>query len=132
MIELSDRALALLRAPLLAHLATLNEDGAIQVTPLWIHEEDGRPVFNTRAGRVKDRNLLRDPRCTIEIVSAEDDEVYLEVRGSAVERVADHDHAHADELAIKYTGEVFREHGPGEERVKWYITPERALGPASR
>jgi PPOX class probable F420-dependent enzyme len=132
MIELSDQAIALLREPLLAHLATINRDGSIQVTPLWIDVEDGRPVFNTAAGRVKDRNLLRDPRCTIEIVSAADDEIYLEVRGRAVERVVDHDHVHADEVAVKYTGEAFRDLGPDEERIKWYVEPERALGPASR
>jgi PPOX class probable F420-dependent enzyme len=131
--ELSPGAIRLLQAPLLAHLATLNKDGSIQVTPLWIGVENGLVVLNTAAGRVKDRNLIRDPRCTIEITdTAGDDEYYVEIRGLAENREIDTDHVHADEISITYTGEVFRNLEPDEVRVKWYIRPERVLGPAAR
>ncbi len=131
MIELPPGAIALLEAPLIAHLATLNRDGSIQVTPLWIHVEDGYAVFNTAAGRVKDRNLQRDPHCTIEITSDEDNEHYVEIRGLAERREDDEAAVHADELAFKYEGEPFRDLEPGERRVKWYIAPQRVLGPAA-
>jgi PPOX class probable F420-dependent enzyme len=131
MVELSPGTVALLEAPLLAHLATFNSDGTIQVTPLWVHAEDGYVVINTAAGRVKDRNLLRDPRCTIELTSAEDDEQYAEIRGRAERRETEGAEEHADELAHKYVGEPFPS-TPGEQRVKWYIAPERVLGPAAK
>ena len=54
MIELPPGALALLKAPLIAHLATINRDGSVQVTPLWVDVEDGKPLSNTAVGRVKD------------------------------------------------------------------------------
>ncbi len=131
MIELPPTALALLEAPLLAHLATVNRDGSIQVTPLWIHVEEGFVVINTAVDRVKDRNLLRDPRCTLEVTSADDLEYYVEVRGRAVRRETEGADAHADELAYKYEGESFP-FTPGEQRVKWWIAPERVAGPAAR
>ena len=34
------------------HLGTVNRDGSVQVSPVWVHIEDGRPVFNTAEGRV--------------------------------------------------------------------------------
>ena len=116
----------------MAHLATINRDGSVQVTPLWIDVEDGLVVFNTAIGRVKDRNLQREPRCTVEITSDEDDEYYAEIRCVAEHRDPEAGDAHAHEIAIKYTGERFRDLEPGEQRVKWYLAPQRVLGPAAR
>ena len=132
MTELPPGAIALLEAPLLAHLATFNRDGTVQVNPMHISVEDGRPVLNTAIGRAKDRNLRRDPRCTIEITSADDLEYYVEIRGRAEEHTTDGANEHADELSLLYDGVPFRELGPDEVRVKWYITPDRVLGPAAR
>jgi PPOX class probable F420-dependent enzyme len=131
MIELPPGAITLLEAPLVAHLATLNRDGSVQVTPLWIDVEDGLLVFNTAVGRVKDRNLQRDARCTIEITSDEDDEYYVEIRCVAERRDTASGDAHSHEIAVKYTGERFRDLEPDEQRVKWYLTPQRVLGPAA-
>jgi PPOX class probable F420-dependent enzyme len=55
-------------------LATVRADGRPHVAPIWYdldHDEDGGGaqasslVFNTGAGTVKGRNLLRDPRAAI-------------------------------------------------------------------
>ncbi len=132
MIELPPGAIALLEAPLIAHLATYNRDGSVQVNPMHINVADGRPVLNTAAGRVKDRNLERDPRCTIEITSGEDSELYVEIRGRAEGRTTDGANEHADELSLLYDGVPFRELGPDEVRVKWFIAPERVLGSAAK
>lgn len=53
--------------PAFGHLATLMKDGSPQVTPVWV-DYDGRYVrFNSALGRVKDRNVRRDPRVAISI-----------------------------------------------------------------
>jgi PPOX class probable F420-dependent enzyme len=107
------------------HLGTVNGDGSVQVSPVWVHIEDGRPVFNTAEGRVKWRNIERDPRVTLEVI---DSSGYrsVEIRGRAV-MTRDGAREHADELALKYTGEPFDNFEDGVERVKVTIEPERYL-----
>jgi PPOX class probable F420-dependent enzyme len=107
------------------HLGTVNGDGSVQVSPVWVHIEDGRPVFNTAEGRVKWRNIERDPRVTLEVI---DSSGYrsVEIRGRAV-MTREGAREHADELAMKYTGEPFDNFVEGVERVKVTIEPERYL-----
>ena len=97
----------------------------MQVSPVWVHIEDGRPVFNTAEGRVKWRNIERDPRVTLEVI---DSSGYrsVEIRGRAV-MTREGAREHADELAMKYTGEPFDNFEEGVERVKVTIEPERYL-----
>jgi PPOX class probable F420-dependent enzyme len=107
------------------HLGTVNRDGSVQVSPVWVHIEDGRPVFNTAEGRVKWRNIERDPRVTLEVI---DSSGYrsVEIRGRAV-MTREGAREHADELAMKYTGEPFDNFEEGVQRVKVTIEPERYL-----
>ena len=107
------------------HLGTVNRDGSVQVSPVWVHIEDGRPVFNTAEGRVKWRNIERDPRVTLEVI---DSSGYrsVEIRGRAV-MTREGARENADELAMKYTGEPFDNFEEGVERVKVTIEPERYL-----
>jgi PPOX class probable F420-dependent enzyme len=107
------------------HLGTVNRDGTVQVSPVWVHVEDGRPVFNTAEGRVKWRNIERDPRVTLEVI---DSSGYrsVEIRGRAV-MTREGAREQADELAMKYTGEPFDGFEEGVERVKVTIEPERYL-----
>jgi PPOX class probable F420-dependent enzyme len=107
------------------HLGTVNRDGSVQVSPVWVHIEDGRPVFNTAEGRVKWRNIKRDPRVTLEVI---DSSGYrsVEIRGRAV-MTREGAREHADELAMKYTGEPFDNFEEGVQRVKVTIEPERYL-----
>ena len=107
------------------HLGTVNRDGSVQVSPVWVDIEDGRPVFNTAEGRVKWRNIERDPRVTLEVI---DSSGYrsVEIRGRAV-MTREGAREHADELAMKYTGEPFDNFKEGVERVKVTIEPERYL-----
>ena len=104
------------------HLGTVNADGSVQVSPVWVHIEDGRPVFNTAEGRVKWRNIERDPRVTLEVIGYRS----VEIRGRAV-MTREGARENADELALKYTGEPFDNFVDGVERVKVTIEPERYL-----
>ena len=118
-------AAELLAGPNFGHLGTVNGDGSVQVSPVWVHIEDGRPVFNTAERRVKWRNIERDPRVTLEVI---DSTGYrsVEIRGRAV-MTREGAREHADELALKYTGEPFDNFEDGVERVKVTIEPERYL-----
>lgn len=118
-------AAELLAGPNFGHLGTVNRDGSVQVSPVWVHIEHGRPVFNTAEGRVKWCNIERDPRVTLEVI---DSSGYrsVEIRGRAV-MTREGAREHADELAMKYTGEPFDNFEEGVERVKVTIEPERYL-----
>lgn len=124
--SLTPLATRLLEGRNLGHLATVNPNGTVQVTPVWVHVEDGRPVFNTAEGRRKWRNIQRDPQVTIEVTDADDPYTYVEIRGTA-ELVLDGAREHIEELAEKYTGGPFGGFQPGVRRVKVVVSPTRVL-----
>jgi PPOX class probable F420-dependent enzyme len=55
----------LLGAPLVASLATLNEDGTAHVVPVWFLRDGGAVLVGTSAQSRKARNAARDPRVTL-------------------------------------------------------------------
>ena len=126
MTGLSDKAKRLISAANLAHLATLMPDGSPQVTPVWVDLEDGKIVLNTAAGRVKERNMRRDPRVALSIVSGSDPYDRVSVRGRVIDiRNGDEAVAHIDKLAKKYLGrEIYPNHRPDEQRVIVEIEPD--------
>jgi PPOX class probable F420-dependent enzyme len=125
-VEIPAEARHLLEEKVFAHVATLMEDGSPQVSPVWIDREDDLVVFNTAAGRLKDRNLRRDPRVAISITDAENPYENLLIRGRALEiteAVADE---HIDRLAKRYLDvEEYPSRQPGEVRLKVRVLPER-------
>ncbi len=59
--------LDLLEKPAFGNLGTLMKDGSPQVTPVWV-DYDGKHVrINSAKGRVKDKNMRRDPHVSIAI-----------------------------------------------------------------
>ena len=115
----------LLAGPNFAHLGTVNADGSVQVSPLWVDLEDGLPVFNTAEGRVKWRNMRRDPRVTLEVIDYEDGYRAVEIRGVA-RMTLDDAEDHINRLALKYTDEGFS-YTPGQVRVKVFVEPTRFI-----
>ena len=109
-----------------ANLATLMPDGTPQVTPVWCDFDGQHVLINTAVGRMKDRNLQRDPRTSMSILDPDNPYRYLEVRGKVVERTLSGADEHIDKMAKKYMG-VDRYPGrqPGEVRVLYKIQPER-------
>jgi PPOX class probable F420-dependent enzyme len=113
----------------LVHLATAMPNGAPQVTPMWF-DYDGK-VFrvNSARGRVKDRNMRRNPAVALSIVDPANPYRYVGVRGRVVEITEQGGDAHIDSLAKKYLGQdryPYRQ--PGEIRVIYRIVPERVSG----
>ena len=58
-------ARAIFEKKVLAHVATLDADGAPYVTPVWVELEGDDIVINTALGRAKARNLASDPRVAV-------------------------------------------------------------------
>jgi PPOX class probable F420-dependent enzyme len=125
MVELSASARNKVDAPNLAFLATVMADGSPQVTPVWIARENGNITFNTALGRVKEKNMRRDPRVAISIADKDDPYDKVCIRGRVVEiiegQVADRQ---IDELAKKYLGkDEYPWRNPAETRIKVIVEP---------
>ena len=85
MAELNDKARSLIDGPNLAFLAEVMEDGSPHVSPVWIDLEDGYLTFNTAIGRLKERNMRRDPRVALSIADKDDPYDKVDIRGRVVE-----------------------------------------------
>jgi PPOX class probable F420-dependent enzyme len=77
---LDDRTRKILDQTYFAVLATINKDGSPQQTVMWYELIGDRIMMNTAAGRIKEGNLLRDPRVSICI---EDRYNYVTLSGRA-------------------------------------------------
>jgi PPOX class probable F420-dependent enzyme len=126
MANLSDSAVqALLEQPNYAVVSTLNEDGSILSAVVWVSLEEGVLAVNSARGRRWPTNLERDPHVTLLVFPADNPYEYVEVAGSA-EGSRDDADDHINRLAKKYIGQdeyPFRQ--PGEERIKYVISPAR-------
>mgnify|MGYP002397152723 CR=1 FL=1 len=107
-----------------AFVATLMRDGWPQVTPVWIDHEGDLIVFNTAIGRVKQKNLARDPRTALALVDWNNPYHRAEVRGRVVEQTTSGAEEHIDKLAKKYLGVDKYSRVPGEKRIIIKIRPE--------
>jgi PPOX class probable F420-dependent enzyme len=127
MAELSEKARRLFEDPNFLFVATINPDGSPQVTPVWTELDNGHITFNTAVGRVKERNMRRDPRVGLSITARDDPMNKVDIAGRVVDFVeGDEAFAQIDDLAEKYIGQRpypwLRE---GEKRVKIVIEPVR-------
>ena len=127
MRDLTANERAFLEEPFVAVVTTLQRDGAPQSTVVWVDVDDDGVSVNTAYGRVKPRNLARDPRISLVVVDPEDAYRWFKVAGTTtlVDEGAD---AQIDRLSKKYTGrDVYANRQPGEQRVSVRITPDRIL-----
>jgi len=128
--DLTDKSRALIDAPNYAFLATVDEDGAPQVYPVWIDRDDDTILVNTGTGRVKDRNMRRDPRVALSIATEGNAYDKVDIRGHVVDIVEGEEaDRHIDKLAKKYTGEDrYPNRREGEDRVIFRIEADRIHG----
>ena len=127
MRKLSPTQVEFLRRRQFAHVATVNADGSPQVTALWVDTDGEAVLLNTAKGRVKHRNLLRDPRIAISIVDFENPYSSLTVTGRA-QLIDEGALEHIRSLQEKYHGNRDFPLQPGEERVIIRVAPERIGG----
>lgn len=109
-----------------AHLATLNDDGTPQVTPVWVDYDGKHVLVNSARGRRKDKNMERNRAVALSIQDPDNPYRYLEVRGQVEEITEEGADQHIDKMAKKYIGvNKYPNRSPGEVRVLYKIKPER-------
>ena len=67
----------------IAVVATIGRDGMPQLTPNWYVYQDGRIAISTTKQRVKYRNLVRDSRLSICVMTEPLAQEYVTIRGTA-------------------------------------------------
>ncbi|MSQ21866.1 MAG: PPOX class F420-dependent oxidoreductase [Dehalococcoidia bacterium] len=131
--KLPAKAVELLRKPVLAHIATVMQDGSPQVTPVWVDTDGEYILINTAEGRVKTRNVKRNPRVAVSMTDPESPWAgSLWARGTVVEITTAGANDHISFLAKKYTGAERYNFRPGEVRVILKIRPDSISGGVTR
>lgn len=125
-MPLTEKARRLIDGRNIAFVATVDDAGP-HVSPVWIDRNGDTIRVNTARGRVKERNMRRDPRVAVSIADADDPYTRVDIRGRVVGIVEEPDaRRHIDGLNRKYheTDEDYPVR-PGEERVVFLIEPRR-------
>ena len=129
-IPLSDAALALLDGRNYAVLATVNPDGSPQTSVMWVGRDGNDVLFSTVEGRMKHRNMRRDPRVSVTVIDSANPENYVELRGR-VSMTPDVGRRFDTQLSWKYDGKDPGEDRPGAVRVVVRMVVEKATGYAA-
>jgi PPOX class probable F420-dependent enzyme len=125
MTEIPKAYLDLFSKPAFAHLVTLMPDGSPQVTPVWVDLDGNTVIVNTAKGRLKDRNMKRDPRVALAVSDPANPYRYVQVRGRVSDITENGGDAHIDKMAKKYLNQdSYPYRQPSEVRVIYRITPE--------
>ena len=126
MAKLSEKEAALFRGRNWGTVTTLRSDGSPHSTPVWIDTDGESVIFNTAVGRAKERHLRRDPRVSLVVLPADDQQSgYVSVTGTA-EIIEDGAVDHIHKMAKKYIDQdQYPWLQPGEQRVIVKITPEK-------
>jgi PPOX class probable F420-dependent enzyme len=95
-VQFRDDVRAFLEEERFGVLGTVNADGRPQQTVMWYELRGDVIVMNTKRGRKKDRNLLRDPRASL---CVEDGFRYVTLDGT-IETIEDQATAQADIAAL--------------------------------
>lgn len=126
MAAIPDKYKDLFQKKTFAHLATIGGDGSPQVTPVWVDFDGTHVRFNTAKGRVKDKNLRRNPKVALAIQDPDNPYRYIQVRGRVAEITEQGADAHIDSLTKKYLNQdKYPYRQPGEVRVLYKILPEK-------
>jgi PPOX class probable F420-dependent enzyme len=109
-------------------VSTLMRDGTPHITPTWVdlEEDNGHILVNTAMGRVKQKNVSKNPNIALAIVDQNNPYDMVSVRGKVVEQInGNAAERHIDKLAKKYLGkDKYPGRAPGEKRIILKIKPE--------
>jgi PPOX class probable F420-dependent enzyme len=114
-----------------AFLATLMKDGNPHVTPTWvdIDKSNNTILINTAKGRIKHKNISRDPRVGVSVVDSSNPYHMASIRGKVIEQINGKEaDDHIDKMAKKYMGkDKYPGRAPGEERLLLRIKPQHVV-----
>jgi PPOX class probable F420-dependent enzyme len=120
---LNDTARAVLDGPHVATVATTNADGRPQSSVIFVKREGDTVVFSTIKGRLKTRNLMRDPRISLLVRDTETGR-YVEIRGK-VDIAEDPEKSLLYEMYDRYMSGSLPPAEPEADRIIVRITPEK-------
>ncbi|WP_329047885.1 PPOX class F420-dependent oxidoreductase [Amycolatopsis sp. NBC_01488] len=121
-VPLTGAAREVLDGPHTAVIATANADGRPQSSVIFVKRDGDTVVFSTIEGRLKTRNMQRDPRVSL-LVSSNPGR-YVEIRGR-VEITADPEKVLLHEMYDRYMGGKTPPPEPDDERLIVRIVPEK-------
>src|SRR5437870_3014154 len=111
-----------------AFVATLMKDGSPQITPTWIDFDGKSILINTAEGRIKQKNVSRDPHVAISIVDQNNPYNMVTIRGKVIEQTSNGADDHIDKLAKRYLGvDKYPFRSQNEKRVILKVQPEKVL-----
>ena len=112
-----------------AFVATSMKDGSPQITPTWVDVEDNLILINTALGRLKQKNLDRDPRIAVSVADNNNPYEMVTVRGEVIEQVTgEAAEVHIDKLAKKYIDkDKYPGRSQGERRVLLKVKPTKVF-----
>jgi PPOX class probable F420-dependent enzyme len=105
-------------------LSTTGRDGSPQSSVIWAKREEDEIVFSTIRGRVKTRNMERNPWVSLCGFDPADPYRYVEVQGT-VSLTEDGGPELIQELSRRYDGADFQESNPANIRVVCRIRPTK-------
>jgi len=122
---MNNEVTALLDGKNFAFVASLMKDGSPQITPTWIDIENNIILVNTAEGRIKHKNVSRDPRVAVSVVDEKNPYNMITIRGRVVEQTTTGADEHIDKLAKKYLGaDKYPFRSSTEKRIILKIKPE--------
>ncbi len=125
---MEEKAIKLFQSKNIVFIATVMKDGSPQVTPVWANYEDGYILVNTAKGRLKHKNIKRDPRVAVSVVSKDNFLDMTSIRGKVVDVIPDPDYKHIDKLTKQYLGrDKYPFKQEGEKRIVLKIKPEKVF-----
>jgi PPOX class probable F420-dependent enzyme len=106
-----------------AVVSSLNDDGSIHSTVVWVDVQDGKVAVNSALGRKWPTNLQNNPTVNVTVYDEKNPYEYVEVRGTATS-TTEGAKEHIDRLAKKYIGaDEYPFLQPGEQRVTFLVEP---------
>ena len=125
---INDKVVKLFSEKNLVFIATVMKDGSPQLSPVWANYDDGFILVNTAEGRIKHKNILRDPRVAVSVTSNDNPLDMTTIRGTVIEIIPDYQYHHADKLTQQYLGRSnypFKQ--PDEKRIILKIKPHKVF-----
>ena len=119
-----EEAIEIIEGNNFAYLATSMADGSPHVAPVWIDRNGETLLINTVPGRMKQKNVSRDPRVTISVTQEKNRYRHLFIRGKVIQQTKEGALEHINRLSRKYLGKDY----PGDDRnrIILRIKPEYA------
>jgi PPOX class probable F420-dependent enzyme len=121
-VALTEDAREVLDGPHTAVIATSNADGRPQSSVIFVQRDGDTVLFSTIEGRLKTRNMRRDPRVSLLVASSPGR--YVEIRGRA-EITGDPEKVLLHEMYARHMGGATPPPEPGAERLIVRIVPEK-------